>query len=169
VEGKSTFSGLRERIVKQPEIEKTLENCEFFKGFETEAIKSVAKICQVRTYDIGETVFQQGDFGEHLYIIVEGLVYLERTMNIGTHKGKAVIATLGKGRVLGCWSTLLNEPHILMSSANCQRATTALELGGAELRRMMTDNTDFGFNVLERLCFLLRDRVQSAIGALDKI
>lgn len=159
----------REHIVELSEIESILENCEFFKGCAQAEIQAIAKICQVRTYDIGEYVFQQGDFGEHLYIIVEGQVYLERSMNFGTHKGKAIIATLGKGRVLGCWSTLLNEPHILMSSASCQRPTKALELNGAELRKMMTGSTDFGFNVLERLCFLLRDRVQSAIGALDKI
>ncbi len=90
-------------------------------------------------------------------------------MKIGNRKGNIVIETLGKGRVLGCWSTLLNEPHIVMSTAICQRATNVLVLQGARLRELMTENSELGFNILERLCFLLRDRIQAAYGALDKI
>jgi CRP/FNR family cyclic AMP-dependent transcriptional regulator len=40
---------------------------------------------------------------------------------------------------------------------------------GARLRELMTSNSALGFNILERLCFLLRDRIQAAYGALDKI
>jgi len=90
-------------------------------------------------------------------------------MDLGSHKGSAVIGVLGKGRVLGCWSTLLDEPHNLMSSASCQRPTTALALRGADLREMMVNNTALGFNVLEKLCFLLRDRIEGAYGAMEKI
>ena len=80
-----------------------------------------------------------------------------------------MIESLGKGRVLGCWSTLLDAPHVLMSSANCQRPTTVLAVRGAQLRQLMTSKTDFGFNILEKLCFLLRDRIQAAYGAMEKI
>jgi CRP/FNR family cyclic AMP-dependent transcriptional regulator len=155
--------------VEPNEIEQTLRNSEFFKGFEQTELNDIAGICDIRNYATGEFVFEQGDFGEHLYIIVEGQVFLEHAMNIGTHKGKVVFATLGKGRVLGCWSTLLDEPHILMSSANCQKPTRVLVLKGADLRRMMTRNRELGFNILERLCFLLRDRIQAAMGAMEKI
>ncbi len=34
---------------------------------------------------------------------------------------------------------------------------------------MMMDNSKLGFNILERLCFLLRDRLQAAYGAMEKI
>ena len=80
-----------------------------------------------------------------------------------------VIEVLGKGKVLGCWSTLLGEPHILMSSAACQKPTTVVTINGSNLRQMMIDNSKIGFNLLERLCFLLRDRIQSAYGSIEKI
>jgi hypothetical protein len=44
-----------------------------------------------------------------------------------------------------------------------------LVIKGAVLRRMMIENRELGFNILERLCFLLRDRIQSAYGAMEKI
>jgi len=151
------------------EIGKVLEGCEFFKGLEKKYIEKIAGLCQVREYQAGEFVFRQGDFGEHLYIIAEGHIFLQRSMDLGSHKGGAVIGVLGEGRVLGCWSTLLDEPHNLMSSASCQRPTTALALRGADLREMMVNNTALGFNVLEKLCFLLRDRIEGAYGAMEKI
>ncbi len=90
-------------------------------------------------------------------------------MDLGTQKGSAVIGILGKGRVFGCWSTLLGEPHNLMSSATCQKLTKVVSLKGTDLREMMMGNKELGFQVLEKLCFLLRDRIQGALGAMEKI
>ncbi|UCD81664.1 MAG: cyclic nucleotide-binding domain-containing protein [Desulfobacterales bacterium] len=150
-------------------IEEALADCELFKGLERGEIQSIAGICRVAAYEKGQLIYQQGDFGEQLYIIADGQVVLERTMNIGPREGRVVIATLGKGRVFGCWSTLLNEPHIMMLKTYCQMPTTILVLKGAELRALMTRDTRFGFNVMEKLCLLLRERIQAAYGAMEKI
>ncbi len=151
------------------EMEQALEFCEFFKLLDKSDIAKIASLCQVNTYESGECVFQQGDYGEHLYIIVQGYIHLERSVDLGSRKGSVVIEALGKGRVLGCWSSLLDLPHILISSATCQKPTTVIAIKGEDLRQMMVGNTEFGFNIMERLCFLLRDRVQAAYGAMDKI
>ena len=151
------------------EIQQALATSEFFKGFDSKSINAIAGICQVKTCKGGEFLFRQGDFGEHLYVIIDGQIHLERAMDFGQRKGSVVIESLGKGRILGCWSTLLNAPHVLMSSANCQRPTRVLAVKGSQLHEMMTQNTDLGFNILERLCFLLRDRIQAAYGAMEKI
>ena len=151
------------------EIQQALSTSEFFKGFDRAQINEIAGICTARSCAAGEFLFRQGDFGEHLYVIVDGQIHLERSMDFGQRKGTVVIESLGKGRILGCWSTLLNSPHILMSSANCQRPTQVLTVKGSELHQMMTRNTEIGFNILERLCFLLRDRIQAAYGAMEKI
>jgi CRP-like cAMP-binding protein len=151
------------------EIRQALASCEFFKGLRNRDIGDIAGICRVKTCAGGAFLFRQGDFGEHLYIIVEGQIHLERSVDFGQRKGSVVIESLGKGRVLGCWSTLLGAPHVLMSSANCQRPTTVLAVQGAQLRQLMASKTDFGFNILEKLCFLLRDRIQAAYGAMEKI
>lgn len=151
------------------EITAVLEASEFFKGFEKAHIEEIGKLCLSETYAPGEFIFRQGDFGEHLYIIAQGHVFLERSLDLGARKGSAVIGILGRGRVLGCWSTLLGETHKLMSSARCQRSTTVIALKGQDLRAMMLSNRELGFPVLEKLCFLLRDRIQAAYGAMEKI
>ena len=155
--------------MNRTEIEQALVSSEFFKRLGENEISKIANLCQVNTCDAGEYIFQQGDYGEHLYVIVQGRINLERSIDLGAHKGSVVIEALGKGRVLGCWSTLLDLPHILLSTAACQKPTTILAIKGADLRQMMIDNSELGFNIMERLCFLLRDRVQAAYGAMEKI
>ena len=151
------------------EMEHTLKSCEFFELLGTSALSEVSNLGQMMTFQNGEYVFRQGDYGEHIYIIVDGQIYLERTLDLGAQKGNVVIEVLGKGRVLGCWSTLLDMPHILMSSAVCKQPTKIVAIKGAELRRMMIGNAELGFNLMERLCFLLRDRIQAAYGAMEMI
>lgn len=151
------------------EIEQALESCEFFRGLGKDDVQKIAGLCHINSYEIGDYVFQQHDFGEHLYVIAEGRISLERSVDLSTRKGNVIIETLGKGRVLGCWSTLLGESHFLMSSAACQKATKVVVMKGSDLRDLMLANTGLGFNVLERFCFLLRDRIQAAYGALEKI
>ena len=150
-------------------IEHAIEGSEFFRGLDRDYIEKIASLCQVQTFKPGEYVFCQGDSGEHLYIIANGHISLERSVDLGTRKGNAVIEVLGKGRILGCWSSLLGEPHNLMSSAICQKPTEVVAVKGTDLREMMVSDSELGFVLLERLCFLLRDRIQGAFGAMEKI
>ncbi len=151
------------------EIENVLEESEFFQGMAREHIEKVAQLCKWESYETGETVFAQGDLGNRLFIIHQGHISLERALDMGLRKGRVVIEILGRGRVLGCWSTLLGEPHKLMSSATCQKPTTLVSMKGSELRNLMVNTSDLGLKVMERFCFLLRDRIQAAYGALEKI
>ena len=80
-----------------------------------------------------------------------------------------VISLLSKGRALGCWSTLLGEAHPLMSSAICKKHTKVVAIRGPALREMMLSNFHLGFKVMERLCSILRDTLQGAYGAMEKI
>jgi len=151
------------------EIQSTLQSCGFLKNISPAHRATISDFCSLDQYNAGAYVFRQGDFGEDLFIIVDGYVFLERAMDIGSHKGSVVIDALGKGRTLGCWSALLGEPHVLMSSASCQKDSTVIRLKGRQLRKCMEEDTPFGFFMLERLCFLLRERIQAAYGAMDKI
>lgn len=153
----------------KPEIQNALQSCKFLKNISAEHLAIISDFGSIDHFKAGAYIFRQGDFGEDLFIIIDGYVFLERAMDIGSHKGSVVIDALGKGRTLGCWSSLLAEPHVLMSSANCQKDSTVVRLKGRQLRNCMEEDTVFGFFMLERLCFLLRERIQAAYGAMDKI
>ena len=150
-------------------IELVLESCEFFNGFTKDNLKEISLLCQEESYQPGDAVFRQGDFTEKFYIIAEGSVFLERSMDLGSRRGNVVIMRLGKGRAFGCWSSLLGSSHDLMSSAVCQKSTKVVVIKGAALREIMLNNRELGFCILERLCLLLRERIQAVIGAMETI
>ncbi len=150
-------------------IKKTIERCEFFEGLEKTHIEKIASLCRVEAYEAGQYVFRQGDFGEHIYVIAQGRIFLERSLDLGERTGSAIIGILGKGRVFGCWSTLLAEPHNLMASASSEKDSKVLAIKGADLREMMLAELTLGFRILERLCFLLRDRIRGAYGAMERV
>jgi CRP/FNR family cyclic AMP-dependent transcriptional regulator len=155
--------------MNRSEIEQVLEGCELFRGLDQKEIGAIAGLCQMERYEAGEAVFRQGDFGEKLYVIAQGQVFLERSTDLGGRKGSVRIGMLGKGRALGCWSTLLDDAHHLMSSAVCHRPTSLLAIQGPDLRKIMIEDKNLGFNILEKLCFVLRDRIHGAYGAMEKI
>jgi len=151
------------------EIVGVLENCELFRGLDKDEIEKIAQLGGVATYEAGDNILNQGDFGENLYIIAEGHVFLERAIDLGTRKGSAIITILGRGKALGCWSTLLGETHTLGSSAICRKPTKIIVIKGPALREMMLDDSQLGFKILERLCFILRNRIRGAYGAMENI
>jgi CRP/FNR family transcriptional regulator, cyclic AMP receptor protein len=151
------------------DIRTVLETCEFFKGLDPAQLAGILSICRPCRFEAGETIYRQGGVGEDIFIIAEGQVVLERAVSVGPRKGTVPVAFLGKGKIMGGWSTLLNEPHTLMLSAVCKRPAVLLAINGADLRRRMTGDILLGFRILERLCLLLRDRVQATLGAMDNL
>lgn len=151
------------------EIMDVLENCELFRGLNKDEIEKIAGLGHVETYEAGENIINQGDLGDKLYIIAEGHVFLERAIDLGTRKGSAIITILGRGKALGSWSTLLGETHTLGSSAICRKPTKVVVIKGPALRELMLDDFQLGFKILEGLCFILRNRIRGAYGAMENI
>jgi CRP-like cAMP-binding protein len=155
--------------MEQDRITGRLADSELFKGLSRGGLTQIASICRIERRSPGEFVFRQGDLGEELYVILEGLVVLQRSLDLGGRSGKANIASLGRGRALGCWSTLLDGPRTLMSSALCERPTTLAAFKGSELMEFMTHDKEIGYLLLRNLCFLLRERVIGAYGAMERL
>lgn len=151
------------------EVRSILEACEFFNGLDSGQLAGIIPICRPCRFEAGESIYRQGAAGEEIFIIAEGLVTLERAVSVGPRKGTVPVAVLGRGKIIGCWSTLLSEPHLLMLSAVCRKTAVLLAINGAELRRRMTADILLGFRILEKLCLLLRDRVQATLGAMDNL
>ena len=155
--------------MEQEEIGSVVERCELFRNLESRDIERIVGLCRVETYESGAEVIRQGDFVTSLYIVAEGRVVLERSLDMGARRGVVPVDILGKGRVFGCWSTLLDEPHILMCTVTCGRPTTALVIEGSELRKLMLGDKDFGFKIIENLCLFLRKRMHVLYGAMEKL
>jgi hypothetical protein len=156
-------------IMEALEIREIMLASDFLNGLNPEQIDSILPVCRIMRYEAGEGVYAQGGSGDSLFIIADGQVVLERAVSLGARKGTVAVAIIGKGKLFGAWSTLLGESHRLMLTAVCQKPTRLVAIKGGALRTLMNQDIRLGFVILEKLCFLLRERILHTLGAMENI
>lgn len=60
------------------EISECLQKCELFSRLNRQEVENIAGLWHLETYQAGENILSQGDYGENLYIIAEGMVSNKR-------------------------------------------------------------------------------------------
>jgi CRP-like cAMP-binding protein len=152
------------------EITEGLKTCELFSTLDEGEVgglaESLAKSCQIESYEAGDTVFAQGEHKTKLYIVIEGQVLLQRTFYIGERDAITPVAILGKGRAMG-WTALLYGPRYATASAICQKPTKVISVDGDDLRLVLEGNPSVGFQVMSRLACMLGDRLRAVYNAAE--
>jgi CRP-like cAMP-binding protein len=158
------------------DIDKTarlLRKCEVFSELSDKELKSIAKLCKIEKFNVGESIYSQGGRGEKLYVLAEGEVTLERTIDIGDQrKAKIPVFTFRatpSRRLMGGWFALLGEQHRHMCTAICYRATTLISVECSKLREYIAKNLEVKAKILEKLILLLHDRIDSSYKAMESL
>ncbi len=75
------------------EMNKTevLQSSSLFAGLLPEEVEMLADLTQLRSFEPGETVFEQGDVGDSLYLLMEGSVDVVRRREDGSEHIIAVL------------------------------------------------------------------------------
>jgi CRP/FNR family transcriptional regulator, cyclic AMP receptor protein len=151
------------------DIIRVLRSCDLFGTLGEGELERICAICGLAEFAPGECIFSQGDPAGCLYVVAEGSVRLERTVDLGQRKGSVTIDRLGPGRAFGCWPVLLGEEYSLLCSAVCTKDARLISIEGGPLREMMGEDKELGFRILERLCRILRTRIYGVYGAIEKL
>jgi CRP-like cAMP-binding protein len=154
-------------------IMKLLRKCEVFGELSDKELRSIAKLCKIEKFAVGDTIYSQGSRGEKLYVLAEGEVTLERTIDIGDlRKARIPVFTFRatpSRRLMGGWFALLGEQHLHMCTATCYRATTLVSIECPKLRDYIAKNVEIKAKILEKLVLLLRDRIDSSYKAMETL
>jgi CRP-like cAMP-binding protein len=94
--------------VPSAEREAQLAKVPFFDGLTPEALAMIAQVTTEETHAYGTRLFQYGDPGDKLYIILEGKVRISREVS---GMGEEALAVLGAGEVFGEMSMLDESPR----------------------------------------------------------
>ena len=92
----------------------------------------------------GETLFDEGDLGDRLYIVTEGKVKLGHTSNDGR---ESLLAVLGPGEILG--ELTLFDPGPRSTTATAVSPATLLHLQHTDLMEIVEAN-----RLLQSTCFV---------------
>ncbi len=150
-----------------------LRKCEVFSELSDKELSSIAELGEIEKFNAGETIYSQGSIGTKLYILSEGQVYLERTMDIGGKRKANVPVFIQREslsrRLMGCWSSLIGEQHMQRCTARCYKPTTVVSIPCSKLREIVSKDLELRVKILEKLVLLLRDRIDSSYEAMETL
>lgn len=113
-------------------------------------LTQVADASEIVSFKAGEIVFEKGDSGTSMYVIVEG--------QVRAHDGELVFNYLSKGDVFGEMAAL--DPDVRSASITAEVDTVLFHLDQQPLYDLMSEQIEVAKAVIHVLCQHLRHRVQ---------
>ena len=90
------------------EREDQLAKVPFFDGLTREALSLIAQVTTEESHALGTRIFQYGDPGDKVFVILEGKVRISREV---AGLGEEALAVLGPGQVIGEMALLDESPR----------------------------------------------------------
>lgn len=143
-----------------------LASVEIFADLSEEQIMKIEEVCNLRKFKKNQVIFEENSPSKEFYVIVEGTVDIQLDPNLirGEAGGKKqelkTIASLRRGQSFG--EVALVDLGVRSASAKSKtRKTKALEINRNDLMRLMNEDLDIGFIVMQNLaadlCFKIRN------------
>jgi len=138
-----------------------LEEVELLSDLNWREIELLAGYMKAYEADPGSIIFNEGEPGNHLCLIVRGRVKSYKTTESGT---PAVVAMDGRGRSIGEMALVDGEPR----SATCEAVdpSTLLLLTRDAFMRLSEERPLLGFKLLLRIAKLMSRRLRVTSGRL---
>jgi CRP-like cAMP-binding protein len=131
-----------------------LRKVAIFAGTPDHVLASVAQIAYEETFESGQAIMNEGDFGDFMYIVVDGQVRV--------HKGDKTLITLDNGATVGELAVLDPEPR----SASVSAATDTLlfRIDKEPFDEVMADRPEIAQGVIRSLCERIRIQGQTLVA-----
>ncbi len=127
-----------------------------FSGVSYECLKDIAMISRERTFDSGETLFNEGNVATHLCLLLSGEVSI--VYRLGDNR-EVVADNLIKGDAFG-WSAIL-EPHQLTASCRGAKSGKFIAIEAERLRQICAEDYACGYHIVRGVSKALRDRLSA--------
>jgi CRP/FNR family cyclic AMP-dependent transcriptional regulator len=141
-----------------------LRRVELFSSLKDRALERVASIAHEESYTSGTNIFQHGDVGDKVYLILEGKVRIARQV---PGIGEEALAVLGPGQVFGEMALLDESPRSAdaLSHDGCRLLAIAKE----DLDDLLFQDKDLAYEVLWSTVHMLAGRLRSTNDKLTML
>jgi len=129
-----------------------LRNLDVFRDLTFKETLEVDELLHERMYEKGEIVFEEGDMGHGILVVVSGKVREDPSQELL----KSTVLEFGPGEMLGELSLFEEAPRFATVAA--VERTVMVALFRAEFSTLLTKNTKIGAKVLVRLCTTMCQR-----------
>lgn len=132
-------------------VQETLARAGIFQGVDADAVSALIADMETVTFPRGMTIFDEGDPGDRLYIIVSGKVKLARHAPDGREN---LLSVMGPSDMFGELSIF--DPGPRTSSAVCVTEVTAATMDSAMLKAWIENHPEISQQLLRVLARRLR-------------
>lgn len=127
-----------------------LKSVSIFFDTPPETLAEVAELLEQVDVKAGQVIFEKGDMGASMYIVVEGSVWI--------HDGDMTVSYLGARDVFGEMAALDPEPR--SASVTTVEDTRLFRLNERSFHELISRSPNIATGIIHILCERLRERVQ---------
>lgn len=138
---------------------KVLKQIPLFKHLTYVQLVAVLNVSEVKAYPQGTHIFQEGQMGEELYVVLDGQVSIE--------KNGIELASLGSGALFGEMAIMDKAPRSALAVST--QDTRLIEVGRGELFALMRQEKDIAVKLLWCFVQVLNQRLRSTNLDLMKL
>ncbi|MFO0694799.1 MAG: Npt1/Npt2 family nucleotide transporter [Polyangiales bacterium] len=128
-----------------------LRTAPMFEKLRGEDLAPLARVSELETYGPEDTIFEEGDMGDALYVVVRGKVEIR-------HAGER-LASLGAGEAFGEMAVLDASPR--SATAVAVEPTEVLRIGSEEFYEVLHEQVEIAEGVIRMLSRRLREANQN--------
>ena len=129
-----------------------LESVGLFQGLNAGEWRSLRRMAQEREFATGREIFRQGDPGDGVYVVRDGLVEIAHFVEGKEHR---VFSQLGPGEIFGEMAVIENLPR--SATAMAARDTRVYFIPRDEMLALLKRSPGLAFNLLSEISRRLRD------------
>ena len=131
-----------------------LKSAPLFQKVTGEDLGPLAHVAQEEVHPAGARIFEEGEAGDTLYVIVSGKIDIVH--------GTETLATLGPGEAFGEMAVLDKVPR--SAAAVATEETELLCIGSQEFYEILHEQTEIAVGVIRMLTQRLRESTTGAVG-----
>ena len=134
-----------------------LARVDLFSGLKPQGLELIAKVATEETHAAGTKIFQHGDAGDKLYLILDGKVRISREV---PGMGEEALAVLGPGQVFGEMALL--DESARSADARVHERCRLLALPKDAFEDLLFLHKDLAYEVLWSVVRMLTQRLRDA-------
>ncbi|MEM1034217.1 MAG: cyclic nucleotide-binding domain-containing protein [Myxococcota bacterium] len=138
-----------------------LSKVPLFSGLTPDALQLVASVANEETHPTGKVIFEHGDVGDSLYIILTGRVRISRNV---PGMGEEALAVLNPGAVFGEMALLDDTPR--SADARVHERCRILTISREAFEDLLFLHKDLAYEVLWSMVRILSSRLRETTDKL---
>lgn len=132
-----------------------LKKVSFFDTLNDDELRKVHGVAKEERFKADDSIFQEGDKGDKLYVILEGAVRISKTI---PGAGEEALGILRAGSYFGEMAVIEDEPR--SAHAITHEDATLVSVSKKDLEELMEKDKELGYKLLRKFVETLSQRLR---------